>query len=224
MSEESTPYDAAISDLESRIQYFQTMLDGMKQLRSQITGAPMPSNPSRPANESEILHDSFFGMTIGDAAKKYLTMTKTTKSTSDIGAALERGGLKHSSKDFNTTVRSVLGGREDFLRVNGDWGLTEWYPGMRREKKAKQKPAEEKLAPNQTETQNAPSETNPKIKDKVLKLLASEPTKLFKAPEVAEKIAVGLPSTRAALSELFKANLLDRPVGGQYTAKKQQAA
>jgi hypothetical protein len=144
MSQETTPYDAAISDLENRIQYFQTMLDGMKQLRSQITGAPIPpsANGSRAPNDTEIFHDSFFGMTIGDGAKKYLNMVKATKSTADIATNLERGGLKHSSKNFNTTVRSVLGGRDDFLRVNGDWGLTEWYPNMRKDKKSKPPKAE----------------------------------------------------------------------------------
>lgn len=238
MSQEPTPYDAAIADLENRIQYFQTMLDGMKQLRSQIAGAPLPTpvSATRSPNDAEILHDSFFGMTIGDAASKYLKMAKATKSTGDIAAALERGGLKHSSKDFNTTVRSVLGGREDFIRVNGDWGLTEWYPAMRREKRAKQK-AEEKASvpPAQTADPEVPNGINPKkkpnglniapgsLKDKLLKLIASEPTRIYKVTELAEKIAAGVPSTQAALSELFKAGLVDRPENGRYTATRAAA-
>ncbi len=40
-------------------------------------------------------------------------------------------------------MRSILGPREDFTRVpNGDWGLSDWYPGQGRGKKAKaEKPA-----------------------------------------------------------------------------------
>lgn len=38
--------------------------------------------PSRP-NETAVQHDTFFGMTIADAAKKYLNMMKATRSTSD---------------------------------------------------------------------------------------------------------------------------------------------
>jgi len=95
--------------------------------------------------ETEISHDSFFNMTIADAVKKYLAMVKVTKSTSDISAGLERGGLKHSSKDFSTTVRSILGQREEFTRVpNGDWGLTVWYPGLGRGRKAKSEKTKKK--------------------------------------------------------------------------------
>src|SRR5205814_7831044 len=135
---ESNPYDAAIADLEGRIHNLQLALDTLRQLRAQSgDGGFAPSATSAPRTETDVQHDTFFGMTIGDAAKKYLVMTKATKSTGDVAAALEHGGLKHSSKDFPTTVRSVLGQREDFLRVpNGDWGLAEWYPGIARSKKA----------------------------------------------------------------------------------------
>src|ERR1035441_8974357 len=124
-----TPYDAAITDVETRIRNMQNALDTLKQLRASALGEPLPSGAGVSRSiDSEVQHDSFFGMTIGDAAKKYLAMVKGTKSTADIARALETGGLKHTSKDFPTTVRSILGPREDFIRVpNGDWGLSEWY-------------------------------------------------------------------------------------------------
>jgi len=133
----SSPFDTAISELENRIRNMQITLETLKQLRTQPDGGVISSGFSRPA-ENEVRHDTFFEMTIADAVRKYLTMVKVTKSTADIADALERGGLKHSSKDFPTTVRSVLGQRDDFTRVpNGDWGLSEWYPGAGRGRKPK---------------------------------------------------------------------------------------
>src|SRR2546428_644363 len=108
-----SPYDAAIADVENRIRSMQSALETLKQLRASALGEPMPPAGSGGRSaESEVQHDSFFSMTIADAAKKYLTMVKGTKSTAEISAALEHGGLKHSSKDFPTTVRSILGPRE----------------------------------------------------------------------------------------------------------------
>ena len=83
MSSEPTPYDAAIIDIEGRIQYFQGMLESLKQLRSQTTGSPLPqsaSGSSRSEAGTEIHHDSFFGMTIGEAANKYLKNGEGNKS------------------------------------------------------------------------------------------------------------------------------------------------
>lgn len=143
-----SPYDPAIESLENQIRHLQSLLESLKALRLGSDGSPLAFSPpgSREA-ESEVRHDTFFAMTIADAAKKYLSMMKATKSTAVIAEALERGGLKHSSKSFPTTLRSVLGPREEFTRVpNGDWGLSEWYPGQGRGKKAKPEKPKRKVA------------------------------------------------------------------------------
>ncbi len=230
MSQDPTPYDAAIVDLEGRIRYFETMLESMKQLRSQISGSPMavPStNGQSSGGGTEIQHDSFFGMTIGDAANKYLKMAKATKPTGDIASALERGGLKHSSKDFNTTVRSVLGGREDFLRVNGDWGLTEWYPGMRI-KDRKPKPGTSAAEPVSSETgdsgNNRPKKDwVPKGNAKaIIAFLAMNPESSYTAITVAREIKSDKPASVASLlSELAKRGFIGRGVPNGYTANPE---
>jgi hypothetical protein len=135
----ATPFDAAVAEVQLKIEELKTTLATLLRLQAEQGGAPSPTGGSR-GGEAEISHDTFFNMTIGEAAKKYLSIVKTTKSTAEIAEGLERGGLKHSSKSFTTTVRSIIGVREDFTRVpNGDWGLTEWYPGMGRGKKPKAK-------------------------------------------------------------------------------------
>src|SRR5689334_9512097 len=131
--ETTSPYDPVIADLEARIRNMQTALETLKHLRASFTGDPIPLAATSTRTDTELRHDTFFSMTIAEAAKKYLNMVKITKSTADIAAALEVGGLKHSSKDFPANVRSIIGDREDFIRVpNGDWGLAEWYPGAGR--------------------------------------------------------------------------------------------
>lgn len=237
--EASTPYDAAIADVQARIQNLQTVLDGLLKLRSQITGAPMAaSSPSRQSSDAEVQHDTFFGMTIGDAAKKYLGMAKATKSTAEIAEALERGGLKHASKDFHTTVRSIIGPREDFVRVpNGDWGLTEWYPGMRKERKPKTKPQDDpkqKPKPTEIPERSASKPRRPSatkgmitpgsIKSRILEFLMMNTDSLFNADVIANGIKAEVPSVRTALLELAKAGLISRPSIGQYEYLKPVAA
>jgi hypothetical protein len=188
MSTEASPFDSAIAEVEARIEALHTTLETLRQLRAQA-GAAIPQGASRATGggESEVQHDSFFGMTIGDAAKKYLNFVKATRSTADIGGALERGGLKHASKDFNTTVRSVLGGREDFLRVNGDWGLTEWYPGQGRGKKAK---PEKQATPRAGKPKSKPTEKATPTdgltrRERILRTMRTDPSKGWTAGEIA---------------------------------------
>lgn len=220
-TETTTAYDAAINDIQSRISALQGVLDSLLQLRAQISGSPIP--PPQPVDRSNgsdttIRHDTFFGMTIGDAANKYLMMVKATRSTGAIADALEQGGLKHSSKDFNTTVRSVLGGRKDFLRVNGDWGLTAWYPAMRNkeDKRGKTsttpKPAEptpQSIQPEaQTEQKRKPTRN---LKEwaptgagvPIVRFLATYPGATHSAKQIAAEIGSDKPDSIASLLSQF---------------------
>jgi hypothetical protein len=235
-----TPYDSAIEELEGKIRQFQSVLETLKSLRaSQSSDGAWPAvTPGAPReNDAEIRHDSFFGMTIADAARKYLTMAKQTKSTADLAEALEQGGLKHASKNFPMTVRAIMGQREGFVRVNNDWGLTEWYPGIGRGRKPKlEKPARparkkktsEAAAPPKKrpaaerpphKKKREPEPGSEPIKARILKLLLSNPIQKFDAHEIAEKIQGGAPSVAAALSVLFKEGKVARPETGFYQFK-----
>jgi hypothetical protein len=188
MNPEPSPYDAAIADVQARIEKLQITLETLRQLRGQADGSPALAGAPR-NSEAEVQHDTFFGMTIGDAASKYLTMTKSTKSTAEISAALEMGGLKHSSKDFPTTVRSVLGHRSDFLRVpNGDWGLAEWYPGVARAKKLKAEPQPKvaaKAEKAKVDTTPIAHDTGLTRRERILQIMRTNPSKGWTAGEIA---------------------------------------
>lgn len=87
----------------------------------------------------EIQRDTFFGMSIADAAKKFLGMSGRKPQTTDaITDALGRGGLSARGDSVGTILVRVANQEGDIVRVGrGLWGLLEWYPG--RPRKAKKK-------------------------------------------------------------------------------------
>lgn len=74
---------------------------------------------------------AFSGMTIIEAAKKYLASIKRPAPTTEIAAALERGGVEHQAKDFYASVYAILrqqaqkGPKGGIRRVATDWELIE---------------------------------------------------------------------------------------------------
>ncbi|MGA2559682.1 MAG: hypothetical protein ABSF17_08390 [Terracidiphilus sp.] len=129
MSETPNPYDLVIADLENKRDQINAAIEMLRALSS--TGAialPLPASPSKALNsEADIPRDAFFGMTIPEAAKKYLSIAKVTKSNADLCAALLRGGFKTQAVNFSEVVRSTLQRHQDFVKVSGEWGLAEWY-------------------------------------------------------------------------------------------------
>jgi len=227
-------YEAVIADLEAKRDQLTLMIENLKNMRSMasMVGVPgtAPAAQRGPLAEHEIGHDTFFGMTIADAARKYLGIVKRTKTTDEIVEAVESGGLKHASQDFNKTVRSVLGQQEGFVRVNGEWGLTEWYPGMRKDKKTKSVPVIGKppaKKPNAKVGTDKPRAVHPRkgdispgsIKAKLLEALAAAPRTTFNGAQLANAISSDIGSVRAALGELFARGIVLRPEQGQYQAK-----
>ncbi len=70
MSANPSPYDAAIEELEVQVRHLQSILDSLKLLRSGPDGSPLAfSSGGSRDTDTEIRHDTFFGMTIGDAAR-----------------------------------------------------------------------------------------------------------------------------------------------------------
>src|SRR6267142_5730743 len=100
-------YEAALQDLEAERDELNLLIEALKRRIAGAGGRIVQSG--RPASERDIPTDAFFNMTIADATRKYLEIVKQTKSTSEIAQALERGGIKHASKDFSTTIRTTLG-------------------------------------------------------------------------------------------------------------------
>lgn len=225
MDQDLTHIDATIADLEGLRERISTAIETLKYLRSQGGSLPamLPVAGVRASSNGEISHDTFFKMTVPDAAEKYLKLATKTKLTSDIAKGLLAGGLKSTSKDFTGMVKTVLSRDARFTRVEKEWGLVEWYPGMRRGPRAATTETSGDSKSSATLIGKQSKETKPKkqfaadsINGLTIALLDSKPNELFTAKKVAEAIGRRGPSVRVALCELFANRLIAKPKTGEY--------
>jgi hypothetical protein len=140
MSEQANPYDLVIADLEAQRDKLNTAIDALKGLRklgvsfahlaSGFAAPGLPQTPDVPG-PSTIPHDAFYGMTVIDAAKKYLGWggSKQTRPHAELCEAIREGGFQTNATNFREVVRSTLGRHPDFVKIKGQWGLKEWYVG-----------------------------------------------------------------------------------------------
>ncbi len=221
MSQEPNHIDAAIADLESWLARISTAIETLKYFRSQGGALPVIPDPGEVARVSlngDIPHDAFFQMTVADAAEKYLGMAKKTKRIPELSDALLKGGVKSSSKKFPDMVRIMIRRDPRFVNVNSEWGLRDWYPGMRRGQRVAEQPAERKSIP----AKPMPAKNSgPSIRERTLELLQSKPTQVFTPGEVAERLEEAKPSVNTALCELAGRRQIARPEKGKYQALKE---
>src|ERR1700677_3386232 len=134
MSQNQTNHiDASIADLEALQDQIVSAISTLKYVRS--LGGVLPaigSFAAKAPTASELAHDTFFQMTVPDAAEKYFKIVKATKPTATVAEGLLKGGLKSASKDFTAMVKTIMSRDDRFVKVNKEWGLSEWYPAMRR--------------------------------------------------------------------------------------------
>jgi hypothetical protein len=141
--EQPNAYEIVLADLIAKRNQLDAAIAAIKGAMGAGLGAASqvaisPSNGAPP----QIRADEFFGMTVLDGAKKYLTMMKRPQSSQTITEALQQGGYLFSAGNPVATVASVLN-REDgkpsgaVVRIGkGTFGLAEWYPNRPRRKRA----------------------------------------------------------------------------------------
>ena len=140
MSNEQHPFETAIAALESRREQVNAEIDAdiakLREIGDRLAGVAL--SMGTPLNvPAKVEKDTFFNMTLPDAARKFLMMCgKKTQTTNAIIEALEKGGLKKSTY---ASLYTSLSRREnnvgDIINVNGDWGLPEWYGAKAKPKK-----------------------------------------------------------------------------------------
>ncbi len=141
MSNETTnPFAAAIAALEARRVQVNAEIDAdiakLQDIGERMSGVALTSVAPLIA-PAKIEKDTFYNMTLPDAARKFLQMSnRKPQTTNAIIDALEKGGLKR------TTYASMYGSLSrrvnqvgDIVNVNGDWGLPEWYGAKAKPKK-----------------------------------------------------------------------------------------
>ncbi|MCA9906576.1 MAG: hypothetical protein H7A18_03225 [Sinobacteraceae bacterium] len=138
-------YAAVLADLEAKRDKLDAAIAGIRTMLGMPAGVSSAASVGSAGSNgsTEIEADTFFSLSIPDAAKKYLGMRKKPATTPEIVEALRRGGQTHAGgESFGNTLGSVLarvyGNGGGIVRVGrGMWGLAEWYPNKPRKPSAK---------------------------------------------------------------------------------------
>jgi hypothetical protein len=140
MPEPSMDFSAVLLDLQEKRAHLQTAVEGLDKaieaLGNLVSGASsgVPLGPPAAAGKPSLAlrSDTFFRMTVLDAAKKFLSMVAQPRSISQITDALNRGGLTCKPESVATIMSKAAKTNEVVKIGSGDWGLPEWY-GERKE-------------------------------------------------------------------------------------------
>ena len=129
MSQEQIDYAVVLEDLKKR----REKLDAAIAAIATILGDPSAAITASVGNGEEVIgavkSDSFFNMSVPDAIRKFLRMTKRPQKANIIAKALQDGGIHTLSKNFYANVFTTLKRDPNFVKVKKEWGLAEWYPG-----------------------------------------------------------------------------------------------
>lgn len=120
--------DSAITGLEVKIAAMQDALASLRKARDTLAGVGIASG-SR--GGSQIVHDSFVGLSIVEASEQYLKLVgRPARSTDELVDALTRGGLQRVAPASVATllIREHNGGGAIVRAQKGFWGLAQWYP------------------------------------------------------------------------------------------------
>jgi hypothetical protein len=139
MAQEPVDYEAVLTDLQSKRDSLDTAIAAIRAVLTSGAHVAVGGGSGaagRTFDPASIPDDAFFGLSIVEGAKKFLTMVRRKQSVKELADALDRGGLPHSSTNFVATVATMLNRADDpdLVRVGrGEWGLAPWY-GNRRPK------------------------------------------------------------------------------------------
>lgn len=137
-------YAAVLADLEARKAQIESAIVVIKALIAggmpppQIIASPagaLATSGGSPPNggPTSIESDTFFGLSILDATKKFLAMRKRPSTGPEIVEALRQGGqVNAQNESFGNTLGATLSrsdaGAGAVVRVGrGKYGLREWY-------------------------------------------------------------------------------------------------
>lgn len=127
-TESSNAYDIVLADLMAQREKIDAAIAAVQAARS-LSGGGATVNSGMAA---KIESDSFFGLTVVEAAVKYLGMMKRPQKVSTITEALKEGGYSFTTDNPLPGVASILN-RDDLkggeiVRIGkGTFGLASWY-------------------------------------------------------------------------------------------------
>lgn len=141
MSVEKIDYATIISDLEAKREALENAITSLRLLAA--SGAIGPSDgtvstfsmPFSTSGVGEVPDGAFHGKSMPEAIKLYLNLMHKKQSAREISDGLKKGGMESTSKWFDKIVYATLDRLRkagDVLKIEGNWGLPEWYPALKR--------------------------------------------------------------------------------------------
>jgi hypothetical protein len=133
---EAIDYKAVLEDLKAKKANIEETIAAVERfIVSGLADLAVPGTSTPKTTAIEV--DAFIGLNILQAAEKYLQMTgKPAKTTEQIAAALNKGGLTVSVGSVSTILRRSDNGENPVTRVGRSlWGLASWYPNRPRRTK-----------------------------------------------------------------------------------------
>lgn len=127
---QSNHYDMVLADLQAEKANIEAAITALMKLRGRKgAGIIVSKTETQKTESSEIQHDTFFGLSIPEATKKYLRIAgKPARSTSEIVEALGRGGLTTKYATVASVLWRASANGEGLKKVGkAMWGLSEWY-------------------------------------------------------------------------------------------------
>lgn len=137
MPENVNNYEAVIADLKAKRDAIDRAILTLQQLAGfseSVASSDAIQYLAASGATGAVSDDSFFGLSIPQAIRKFLGIAKKKQTAAEIVKALERGGLQHASKNLYSTVSTVIRrmeARGDVVKVGSEWGLLEWYPSLK---------------------------------------------------------------------------------------------
>jgi hypothetical protein len=148
---DNVDYQAVVADLKSRRARLDQLIAGFEaMILGQGDPATLDVDPTAPTGgvlPTMIHADTFFGLSIADAAKKFLKMARRAQHTAAIADAVGQGGLKRPDVNVMSSILvRAAKGREVTKVGKGMWGLAEWYPKSAKEPDERRKRPEARKA------------------------------------------------------------------------------
>lgn len=163
---ETTDYGPTIADLERK----RDEIDRTIAMLRAFAGLPSVdmARTGPPGGPVEFTNKHFFKMATPDAILLYLESVKEARAAARITSDLLAHGFITTSSTPSEVIRTALRRLEDsgkVVQVKKEWGLPEWYPGLRGRIQESRTDAEPRKASRSTPAKKAVSHTKAK-KDK----------------------------------------------------------
>lgn len=141
MSTENIDYAAIITDLEAKRAAIDNAIASLRAVAGMGTTGnfdgvlPTAAMPYAASGGGGIPDGAFHDMTLPEGIRIYLGFKRKPQSAREITEGLKKGGMKSTSKWFDKIVYATLDRLKkarDIVKIEGEWGLPEWYPALKR--------------------------------------------------------------------------------------------